>query len=158
MMYHHPSRSIQLLRCQVQLVQTCCLANARSSSGPVIRSVDLWPGDVSPVTVLDSVTHSDRRPIFPHKKRPRLPEPLLRTADTLIATSMLFRSCSLDPYIAFGIPSPTPHISTSGGDEGTRTPGLLRAREALSQLSYIPASDGPQWIRTIDLSLIRGML
>ena len=24
------------------------------------------------------------------------------------------------------------------GDEGTRTPGLLRAREALSQLSYIP--------------------
>ena len=27
-----------------------------------------------------------------------------------------------------------------GGDEGTRTPGLLRAREALSQLSYIPAT------------------
>ncbi len=26
----------------------------------------------------------------------------------------------------------------SGGDEGTRTPGLLRAREALSHLSYIP--------------------
>ncbi len=24
------------------------------------------------------------------------------------------------------------------GDEGTRTPDLLRAREALSQLSYIP--------------------
>ncbi len=27
----------------------------------------------------------------------------------------------------------------SHGDEGTRTPGLLRAREALSHLSYIPA-------------------
>jgi hypothetical protein len=27
---------------------------------------------------------------------------------------------------------------TSGGDEGIRTPDLLRAREALSQLSYIP--------------------
>ena len=27
----------------------------------------------------------------------------------------------------------------AGGDEGTRTPGLLRAREALSHLSYIPA-------------------
>ena len=27
------------------------------------------------------------------------------------------------------------------GDEGTRTPGLLRAREALSHLSYIP----PKW-------------
>ena len=26
------------------------------------------------------------------------------------------------------------------GVEGTRTPGLLRAREALSHLSYIPAS------------------
>ena len=25
-----------------------------------------------------------------------------------------------------------------GGDEGTRTPDLLRAREALSHLSYIP--------------------
>ena len=28
--------------------------------------------------------------------------------------------------------------ATLGGDEGTRTPGLLRAREALSHLSYIP--------------------
>ena len=28
-----------------------------------------------------------------------------------------------------------------GGDEGTRTPSLLRAREALSQLSYIPVPE-----------------
>ena len=28
----------------------------------------------------------------------------------------------------------------SHGDEGTRTPDLLRAREALSHLSYIPDS------------------
>ena len=34
------------------------------------------------------------------------------------------------------------HLAQSkrtGGDEGIRTPGLLRAREALSHLSYIPA-------------------
>ncbi len=29
-------------------------------------------------------------------------------------------------------------IDTPGGAEGTRTPDLLRAREALSQLSYSP--------------------
>ena len=29
-------------------------------------------------------------------------------------------------------------VQAVGGDEGIRTPGLLRAREALSQLSYIP--------------------
>ena len=31
---------------------------------------------------------------------------------------------------------------TSGGAEGTRTPDLLRAREALSQLSYSPTVNG----------------
>ena len=36
-------------------------------------------------------------------------------------------------------PSPTVHLSTcTCGDAGTRTLGLLRAREALSHLSYIP--------------------
>ncbi len=35
----------------------------------------------------------------------------------------------------------TPHpASAGGGDEGTRTPGLLNAIEALSQLSYIPTT------------------
>jgi hypothetical protein len=29
-------------------------------------------------------------------------------------------------------------VSSGGGDEGIRTPGLLNAIEALSQLSYIP--------------------
>ena len=29
-------------------------------------------------------------------------------------------------------------MRASDGDEGARTPDLLRAREALSQLSYIP--------------------
>ena len=32
--------------------------------------------------------------------------------------------------------------SLTGGDEGTRTPDLLRAREALSHLSYIPKYQG----------------
>ena len=46
-----------------------------------------------------------------------------------------------------------------GGDEEIRTPDLLRAREALSQLSYIPvAGGGPFWTRTRDLSLIRTAL
>ena len=29
-------------------------------------------------------------------------------------------------------------VSCPGGDEGSRTPGLRRAKAALSQLSYIP--------------------
>ena len=32
-----------------------------------------------------------------------------------------------------------------GGDEGIRTPDLLRAREALSQLSYIPSGPSVKW-------------
>ena len=62
---------------------------------------------------------------------------------------------------------------TRDGDEGTRTPDLLRAREALSHLSYIPSlkcfapgalhffpdmKGGPFWTRTRDLALIRGTL
>jgi hypothetical protein len=43
---------------------------------------------------------------------------------------------------------PIPDPSLDGlpflnGDEGTRTPDLLRAREALSHLSYIPATARP---------------
>ncbi len=37
----------------------------------------------------------------------------------------------------FRIP-PSGLLPSPCGDEGTRTPGLLRAREALSHLSYIP--------------------
>ena len=32
-------------------------------------------------------------------------------------------------------------VKASGGDEGTRTPDPLLAKEVLSQLSYIPAAD-----------------
>ena len=47
-----------------------------------------------------------------------------------------------------------------GGDERDRTADLLRAKEALSQLSYIPWKriGGPLWARTTDLPLIRGVL
>jgi hypothetical protein len=72
---------------------------------------------------------------------------------------------SLDPSSVRQTNPAYPPLSTPlDGDEGIRTPDLLRAREALSHLSYIPdsdvhcLSDGPQWTRTIDLSLIRGML
>ena len=34
----------------------------------------------------------------------------------------------------------SPEIFLSGGDEGTRTPGLCLAKAPLSQLSYIPSS------------------
>jgi hypothetical protein len=48
----------------------------------------------------------------------------------------------------------------NGGDEETRTPDPLRAKEVLSQLSYIPKKEigGRLWIRTTDLTLIRGVL
>jgi hypothetical protein len=48
------------------------------------------------------------------------------------------------------------------GDEGIRTPGLVDASHALSQLSYIPDKAIPAnagtWIRTKDLSFIRAAL
>jgi hypothetical protein len=36
------------------------------------------------------------------------------------------------------VKDPTPNPASSGGDEGTRTPDPLLAKEVLSQLSYIP--------------------
>ncbi len=44
------------------------------------------------------------------------------------------------------------------GDEGTRTPDLLLAKEALSQLSYIPSPGGPEWTRTTDPCVISTVL
>ena len=53
------------------------------------------------------------------------------------------------------------------GDDRIRTGDLLLAKQALSQLSYIPIgfrpkarldSSGPEWIRTTDLTLIRRAL
>ena len=45
-----------------------------------------------------------------------------------------------------------------GGDSRDRTGDLLLARQALSQLSYIPVlsskSGGPEWARTTDLTII----
>ena len=53
-------------------------------------------------------------------------------------------------------------VFTACGDEGIRTPDLVDARHALSQLSYIPGEAGPAnagtWIRTKDLSFIRAAL
>ena len=50
----------------------------------------------------------------------------------------------------------------SCGDAGIRTPYLLRAKQALSQVSYIPAlrgwCGGASWTRTRGLSLIRTAL
>ena len=53
-------------------------------------------------------------------------------------------------------------IACSGGDERNRTAGLLRAKQALSRLSYIPTlptkTGGHRWARTTDLTLIRRAL
>jgi hypothetical protein len=51
----------------------------------------------------------------------------------------------------------------SNGDGGDRTPDIVLAKHALSQLSYIPKSSGCErtgrtWIRTKDLSFIRAAL
>jgi|LUMM01.1.fsa_nt_gb hypothetical protein len=51
----------------------------------------------------------------------------------------------------------------SPGGDRDRTDDLLLAKQALSQLSYTPllfraSSYGPSWIRTSDLTLIRGAL
>jgi hypothetical protein len=51
-----------------------------------------------------------------------------------------------------------------GGDEETRTPDPLLAKEMLFQLSYVPeltgsgGSGGRFWTRTRDLCLIRAVL
>ena len=48
-----------------------------------------------------------------------------------------------------------------GGDEETRTPDPLLAKEMLCQLSYVPApvgNGGRFWTRTRDLCLIRAAL
>ena len=44
----------------------------------------------------------------------------------------------------------------NGGDSRVRTGDLLLARQALSQLSYIPDFfvGGPEWARTTDLTII----
>ena len=46
--------------------------------------------------------------------------------------------------------------SASNGDEGIRTPDLLRAREALSQLSYIPVRVGLTRLELVTFPLSEG--
>ena len=65
---------------------------------------------------------------------------------------------SSDMYVA-------PGLGRSGGDEETRTPDPLLAKEMLSQLSYVPLLflddelvGGRFWTRTRDLCLIRAVL
>ena len=63
--------------------------------------------------------------------------------------SRLFVRRWMDPFLIH--PSPAkPLGSHLSGDEGTRTPDLLLAKEALSRLSYIPRShkSGPFRTRT----------
>ena len=56
----------------------------------------------------------------------------------------------------------TPTVRSGGGDEETRTPDPLLAKEMLYQLSYVPGvragNGGRFWTRTRDLCLIRAVL
>ena len=48
-----------------------------------------------------------------------------------------------------------------GGDEESRTPDPLLAKQVLYQLSYTPAllkGGGPKWTRTTDLTIISRVL
>ena len=58
---------------------------------------------------------------------------------------------------------PSAELSGVGGDEETRTPDPLLAKETLCQLSYVPIATregggGRFWTRTRDLCLIRAVL
>ena len=59
-----------------------------------------------------------------------------------------------------GPPRPRFRGTGENGDDRDRTGDLLVANQPLSQLSYVPdpMADGPGWIRTNGLSLIRGTL
>jgi hypothetical protein len=79
-----------------------------------------------------------------------------------------FACCVPDCWLASGmdpncsILRPTPTVRSGGGDEETRTPDPLLAKEMLYQLSYVPGvgvGDGGRfWTRTRDLCLIRAVL
>ena len=62
---------------------------------------------------------------------------------------------------AFQARGSSSRYAQSGGDEETRTPDPLLAKEMLCQLSYVPrrqGSGGRYWTRTSDLCLIRAAL
>ena len=75
----------------------------------------------------------------------------------------------LDPVVSgcpevFTLLLPFAAGGSGGGDEETRTPDPLLAKEMLCQLSYVPVtqesagSGGRTWTRTRDLGLIRAAL
>lgn len=75
----------------------------------------------------------------------------------------------LDPVVSggpevFELSLPIAAGGSGGGDEETRTPDPLLAKEMLCQLSYVPVtqesagSGGRTWTRTRDLGLIRAAL
>jgi hypothetical protein len=94
------------------------------------------------------------------KQRLDLPEPSLPTAFALelggaVRPSIQFVS---DASRGSGLSS---RFVQGGGDEETRTPDPLLAKEMLCQLSYVPGrqgSGGRYWTRTSDLCLIRAAL
>jgi hypothetical protein len=104
------------------------------------------------------VHQTAKRPGIP--SRPHQPPQICPTHRTILFQPVgKLLTYKLDTLLVQSVYLNRPFLSSaSGGDEGIRTPDLLRAREALSHLSYIPRSGGPAWTRTRDHSLIRGVL
>ena len=97
------------------------------------------------------------------ERRPDLRRAAVSTA--LCVSSLLGRLAPLFNSMGFPIrrrQSSYPPAGLPGcGDEETRTPDPLLAKEMLCQLSYVPrrqGSGGRHWTRTSDLCLIRAAL
>jgi hypothetical protein len=127
-------RSIQLLRCQVSLVPA-------KQPSPFCRRIVHPSLGLIPILVIPN--HPQRPTPNPipsaTQKAARLPEPLLAN-DRYTRINPLHKDYDV-PSIKAGLINSFCLTLTAllpGGDEGIRTPDLLRAREALSHLSYIP--------------------
>jgi hypothetical protein len=107
----------------------------------------LWPFDFSRAAPADA----------PARAGGQAARPLLCVFQTVKDHSRQWRPAS-GPSLRGG---PRLRLGTrfrSGGAREDRTPDLLRARQALSQLSYGPGLGGSGRIRTSDLTLIWGAL
>jgi hypothetical protein len=87
-----------------------------------------------------------------------------RRFEDLPANRRLSRCWIRDLGVSRGIRDDEWYRPRGGGDEETRTPDPLLAKEMLCQLSYVPVdtqsagSGGRTWTRTRDLGLIRAAL
>ena len=104
------------------------------------------------------VQRSAGRWVIAHGSEERCPKDSGVSSDLIKATGSRLETVGPDgPRYSFGGAR-----WRGGGDEETRTPDPLLAKEMLCQLSYVPRrqrkSGGRHWTRTSDLCLIRAAL